>query len=228
MQNSATTREMLPGFGGRIGWGERPALVIVDVTYGFTDPTLPLGTAMDEAVEVNARLLAAARAHGVPVIYTVVEYEHEDGGPARHFVAKVPALATLRPGSRATRVDDRIAPLADEPVLVKLFASGFSGTDLADRLNRLAVDTVMVTGVSTSGCVRATLLDVLQNGFRPVLVEDAVADRDPAAAAAALHDVRAKYGHVVDSAQVIDFFATCSSPTVSAAVDPRTGSVPAR
>jgi len=215
MQNSAQERAMLPGFGGRIGWGERPGLVVVDITYGFTDPTGPLGTAMDEAVEVNARLLAAARANRIPVFYTVVEYEEEDGGMARHFVAKAPALATLRPGSRASRVDDRIAPGPDEPVLKKLFASGFAGTDLAERLARAEVDTVMVTGVSTSGCVRATVLDVLQTGLRPVLIRDAVADRDPAAAAAAFYDVQAKYGDVVDSAEVLDFFETCSVKSVS-------------
>lgn len=206
-QAGAMQNGMLPGFGGQIGWGERPALVVVDITYGFTDPTLPLGTAMDDAVETNARLLTAARAAGVPVFFTAVEYPEPDGGLARHFVAKAPALLTLRPGSHASQIDARIAPLASEPVLTKLFASGFSGTDLGARLAEKSVDTVIVTGVSTSGCVRATVLDVLQSGLRPVLVEDAVADRDPAAAAAALHDVRAKYGDVVPATDVISYFA---------------------
>jgi maleamate amidohydrolase len=201
-----------PTFGGEIGAGRRPCLVIVDVTYGFTDPELPLGTAMDEAVAANARLLAAARANDIPVVFTTVEYDEPDGGRARHFVSKAPALLTLRPGSRASRVDDRIAPAAGELVLVKLFASAFAGTGLTDHLDRLAVDTVVVTGVSTSGCVRATVVDALQNGFRPLLVEDAVADRNPAAAAATLYDVRAKYGDIVTADAAVALFARPTEP----------------
>jgi maleamate amidohydrolase len=195
-----------PGFGGEIGWGDSPALVVVDVTNGFTDPTHPLGTEMDEVVAVNALLIEAARATGVPVFFTTVEHPEEDGGIARHFIKKAPSLLSLRPGSHASAIDDRIAPAPGEPVVVKRFASGFHGSDLAEQLTTLGVDTVVVTGVSTSGCVRATVLDALQSGFRPVLVEDACADRDPEAAAATIHDVRAKYGDILTAAAVIEHF----------------------
>lgn len=201
-----------PGFGGDIGWGEKPALVVIDVTNGFTDPTHPLGTDMDDVVAVNAQLIEAARATGVPVFFTTVEHPEEDGGIARHFARKVPSLLSLRPGSHASAIDARIAPAPGEPVVVKRFASGFHGSDLEERLTALGIDTVVVTGVSTSGCVRATVLDALQAGFRPIMVEDAVADRDPAAAAATFFDVRAKYGDVHTAAAVIEHFHQSTDP----------------
>src|SRR6185312_10817493 len=168
------------GFGQRSGAGERPALVVVDLVNGFTDPASPLWCDADAAVAATARLLDAARAAGARV--------------AAAFIAKVPALRTLAPGTPWPLVDARIAPLPGEPVLPKLFASAFFGTPLAAMLAAHGTDTVVVCGASTSGCVRATVVDALQHGYRVVVPREAVADRAAGPHEAALFDIDAKYG----------------------------------
>lgn len=185
------------GFGGRQGAGERPALVVVDFSRGFTDPASPLACDCDAALEATARLLAAARESGAPVFYTTVAYDRDGLERAAAFIAKSPALAQLEAGSPWTEIDERIAPRAGEPVLAKLFASAFFDTPLADRLREAGVDTVVVVGASTSGCVRATAVDALQHGHRVLVVADAVADRLTEAHERALLDLDAKYADVV-------------------------------
>ena len=135
------------GFGRRAGAGERPALVVVDLVNGFTDPESPLWCDADDAVAATARLLEAARASGAPVAFTTVEYDEAGARVAAAFLAKVPSLMTLAPGTRWPLVDARIAPRSDEPVLTKLFASAFFGTPLAAMLAAHGADTVIVCGV---------------------------------------------------------------------------------
>jgi nicotinamidase-related amidase len=185
------------GFGRRSGAGERPALVVVDLVEGFTDPDSPLWCDADAAVAATARMLEAARASGAPVAFTTVEYDESGARVAAAFLAKVPALRTLAPGTRWPRVDRRIAPRPDEPVLRKLFASAFFGTPLAALLASHGADTVVVCGASTSGCVRATVVDALQHGYRVVVAREGVADRAVGPHEAALFDIDAKYGDVV-------------------------------
>jgi nicotinamidase-related amidase len=185
------------GFGERQGAGDRPALVVVDLVNGFTDPESPLYCDADAAVAATARLLEAARASGAPVAFTTVEYDEAGAKVARAFLAKVPALRTLAPGTHWPAVDARIAPRAGEPVLAKLFASAFFGTPLQAMLAAHGADTVVVTGASTSGCVRATAVDALQHGYRVVVPREAVADRQAGPHEAALFDIDAKYGDVV-------------------------------
>ena len=185
------------GFGRRAGAGDRPALVVVDLVNGFTDPESPLWCDADDAVAATARLLEAARASGAPVAFTTVEYDEAGARVAAAFLAKVPSLMTLAPGTRWPLVDARIAPRPDEPVLTKLFASAFFGTPLAAMLAAHGADTVIVCGASTSGCVRATVVDALQNGYRVLVPREAVADRASGPHDAALFDIDAKYGDVV-------------------------------
>jgi nicotinamidase-related amidase len=185
------------GFGGRQGAGERPAVLVVDLIEGFTNPASALACDADATVSVTRSLLDAARAASVPVIFTTVAYTDDDLERAAMFVAKAPALATLRPGSQWIEVDARLARRSDEPILVKLFASAFFGTNLDDLLRRAACDTVIVTGASTSGCVRATAVDALQYGYRVLVPREAVADRAVDAHNASLLDIDAKYGDVV-------------------------------
>jgi maleamate amidohydrolase len=191
------------GFGGRQRAGRRPALVVVDLVNGFTDPESPLWCDADGAVEATARLLEAARAAGAPVAFTTVEYDEAGERVARAFLAKVPALRTLAAGTRWPRVDERIAPAHGEPVLAKLFASAFFGTPLAAMLAAHGVDTVVVAGASTSGCVRATVVDALQHGYRVVVPREAVADRASGPHEAALFDIDAKYGDVVGIGEAV-------------------------
>jgi len=185
------------GFGRRAGAGKRPALVVVDLVNGFTDPESPLWCDADDAVAATARLLEAARASGAPVAFTTVEYDEAGARVAAAFLAKVPSLMALAPGTRWPLVDARIAPRPDEPVLTKLFASAFFGTPLAAMLAAHGADTVIVCGASTSGCVRATVVDALQNGYRVLVPREAVADRASGPHDAALFDIDAKYGDVV-------------------------------
>ena len=191
------------GFHGRTGFGRRPALLVIDVNLGFTDPASPLVCDLEDVVAAIARLLAEARSAGVPVVYTTVSYGEADRRTAAAFIDKIPALLTLEAGSRWVEIDPRIAPEPGEPVLNKLYASAFFGTPLASLLTACGCDSVIVTGASTSGCVRATVVDALQHGYRPVVPREAVGDRNPAAHAANLFDIDAKYGDVVSCDEVV-------------------------
>jgi len=185
------------GFHGRAGFGRRPALLVIDVNVGFTDPASPLVCELDGVVAAIGRLLDEARRAQIPVVYTTVSYTEGDKTTAAAFIEKVPALLTLEAGSRWVEIDPRVAPLPHEPVLNKLFASAFFGTTLSSLLAAAGCDSVIVTGASTSGCVRATAVDALQHGYRPLVPRDAVGDRNPAAHEANLYDIDAKYGDVV-------------------------------
>jgi nicotinamidase-related amidase len=185
------------GLGRRQGAGKRPALVVVDLNYGFTDPESPLHCDSDEAVPANLRLLEAARETGCPIAFTTLEFDEAGQRVAKAFIDKVPTLLTLKAGSRWAKVDERLAPQPEEPILMKLFASAFFGTPLAAFLAAAHVDTVVVTGASTSGCVRATVVDALQYGYRVVVPREAVADRATGPHEASLFDIDQKYGDVV-------------------------------
>jgi maleamate amidohydrolase len=188
----------LPGFHGHGGGiGERPALVVVDMSVGFTDPESPLACELEDVVDAVGLLVTAARRADVPVVYTTVAYDEEGKRRAAAFIDKVPALLTLEAGSRWVEIDPRLAPQPGEPVLRKLHASAFFETELAELLVASERDSVIVTGASTSGCVRATAVDALQHGYRTVVPREAVGDRNPDAHAANLYDIDAKYGDVV-------------------------------
>ena len=191
------------GFGGRQGAGTKPAVVVVDFIEGFTNPESRLACDADAAVEATARLLDAARAASVPILFTTVCYTDDDLERAAMFVAKAPALATLRPSSPWVEVDARLQRRPHEPVLVKLFASAFFGTELDEQLRAAGCDTVIVTGASTSGCVRATAVDALQFGYRVLVPRDGVADRAPDAHEGSLLDIDAKYGDVISIGEAI-------------------------
>lgn len=185
--------------------GARPALIIVDFCYGFTDPASILACDCDAAVEVTADLLSAFRQSELPIVYTTVVYDAATARTAAAFIAKVPALASLERGSRWTEIDARIAPALDESVVEKLFASGFFGTNLTSLLAAERCDSVVVVGASTSGCVRATAIDAMQSGHHVAVVRDAVADRSPAAHEQSLRDLDAKYADVLAAAEVISW-----------------------
>ena len=194
----------LPGFHGRgAGLGDRPALVVVDMSVGFTDPESPLACDLEHVVDAVGLLLAAARRAGVPVVYTSVAYDEEGRRRAAAFIEKVPALLTLEAGSRWVEIDPRLAPQSGEPVLRKLHASAFFETELAGLLAAGGCDGVIVAGASTSGCVRATAVDALQHGYRTIVPREAVGDRNADAHEANLYDIDAKYGDVVPLAEAL-------------------------
>ena len=179
----------------RLGLGQRPALVLVDLINGFTDPECALGTHCPSVIEANAALLGAFRKLALPIFFTTVLYRSPD--QARVFRRRIEALNLLQPGSRWVRVDPALAPRPGEPVLEKQWASSFFGTDLAERLADAEADSLVVTGLTTSGCVRATVVDGLQHDYRVVVPREAVGDRNPSAHAANLFDMDAKYGDVL-------------------------------
>jgi nicotinamidase-related amidase len=192
------------GFGRPVRRGARPTVVVVDFTYGFTDPQYPTGADMTGPVRATARLLDAARAAGAPVVFTTIAYDAAQVD-ALAWLHKAPGLAALRAGSRLVEVDDRLAPRPDEHVVVKTGASAFFGTDLAGHLTSLRTDTVIVTGATTSGCVRATVVDAVQHGFPVLVPADCVADRARAPHDASLFDIDEKYGDVVTLDDVLTY-----------------------
>jgi maleamate amidohydrolase len=199
------------GFGGRGGFGRRPALVVIDMTLGFTDPESPLACDLEGQISEIQKLLEATRQAEMPVVFTTVAYRESDKLTAAAFIDKVPALLTLKAGTRWAEIDPRIAPRETEPVLNKLFASGFFGTGLSSLLTAAGVDTLITTGASTSGCVRATAVDALQYGFRPVVPREAVGDRNEQAHEANLYDVDAKYGDVVTVGETLEYLEATRS-----------------
>jgi maleamate amidohydrolase len=185
-------------FSGRIGWGAAPALLVVDLCHAYTDPDGPFALpGVDLAVEANRSLVETARSAGHPVVWTAVRYR-PDLSDGAWFVHKVPALAAFAEGATGDWGGLTLAPAAEETVVVKQFASAFAGTDLTEILRGLGVDTVVVTGVSTSGCVRATATDALTVGFRPIVVANACADRTEDLHRNNLADLDAKYADVTD------------------------------
>ncbi|MEJ2534247.1 MAG: isochorismatase family protein [Gammaproteobacteria bacterium] len=184
------------------GLGQRPALVLVDVINGFTDPACPLGSEADAVVEACARLLEAFRAKRLPVFFTTVVYTAPD--QARVFRSRLPALDVLQPGSRWVDIDPRVAPAPGEPVVEKRWASGFFGTDLDERLTDAGADSLVVVGLTTSGCVRATAVDGLQHDYPVVVPREAVGDRNAAAHEANLFDLNAKYADVLNLGDVLE------------------------
>ena len=201
----------LEGFGERGGYGRRPALAIIDMSVGFTDPESPVACDLEDTVANIAPLLDAARGAGIPVVFTTIEFRESDKLTAAAFLEKVPALLVLEAGSRWTGIDPRLAPRASEPVFNKLFASGFFGTGMGSALTAAGVDTLIVTGASTSGCVRATVVDAMQYGFRVIVPREAVGDRNPAAHEANLYDIDAKYADVIPQKAVLQYLTEIST-----------------
>lgn len=192
------------GFGRTIGFGSRPALVVIDMINAFTDPEMPLGSDLDPVVDELTPLLHSARQADIPVLFTTVGYD-EGLADAGVWFLKQRALTTLMLGSPAVEVDSRLQPAPGEQVILKKYASAFFGTDLASRLTSAGVDTVLIAGCTTSGCVRATAVDAVQLGYRPMVVREAVGDRSPAAHDQALFDLRQKYADVVSVRETIDY-----------------------
>lgn len=186
------------GFGHSVPRGTRPAIVVVDFTYGFTDTQYP--TASDASAQIRAtrRLTDLARAKGFPVIYTVIAYNPGEVG-ALAWLRKARGMADLLEGSRLVEVDAATGIQPEDAVIVKKGASAFFGTNLAGLLASQAVDTLVVTGATTSGCIRATAVDAVQSGFNVLVAGDCCADRAQPPHDAALYDIGQKYGDVTDA-----------------------------
>jgi len=190
--------------GESVSLGQNPAVLVVDFSCGFTDAACTLGADMTTEVEATKQLLDAARARGLPVIFTTIGYESslKDGGL---WLQKVPSLAELQLGGHWVEIDPRLEPQESEPVIVKKGASAFFGTNLASILVSQRIDSVVMCGATTSGCVRATAIDLLQYGFPTIVPRECVGDRAQAPHEANLFDINAKYADVVSLEEAIDY-----------------------
>lgn len=185
---------------GSVGFGEKMAVLVVDFQHMYTRGKRGCGL---ESVEQSATMIAAARAHGVEVFYTYVAYP-EDLSGVGVWIEKCPGLAQMQRGSEAVQIDPLVAPAEGETVLEKQFPSAFFGTGLAELMRERGIDTVLVCGTSTSGCIRATVVDGVSHGFRMIVPRECVADRSEPSEQAALFDIQAKYGDVVTLAEVLE------------------------
>lgn len=192
-----------------VGLGSTPALLVIDATRGFTDPTSPTGTDGSAAIVMIARLLAEFRQRHLPVFFTSNAYATPD--EARVFREKLPVLNQLVVGGPWAEIDARVAPIAGEPVLRKTVPSAFFAGPLASMLRARAVDSVVVCGFSTSGCVRASAVDALQNNLRVVVAEDACGDRDQEAHHYNLRDLSLKTGDVVSTSEALKMLLRTAS-----------------
>jgi nicotinamidase-related amidase len=197
------------GIGARVGYGSRPALVVVDLQTGFTDPSSPAGSDLTPVVNATTRVLELARERSMPIAYTAVGFDRSlrDGTT---WLRKMPGLECLIDGSDWCKIDPRIAPRDDEPVWVKRAPSAFYGTPLSTFLVAERVDTLIVTGCVTSGCIRATVVDAASAGYRTIVPLECVGDRATGVHDAAIFDMDAKYA---DVEPVEDVLATLRTMT---------------
>ncbi|WP_323776520.1 isochorismatase family protein [Leisingera sp.] len=186
------------GFGQKVARGSKPAIVVVDFSYGFTDTQYPTAADMSVQIAATRRLTDKARAMGLPVIYTTIAYQPWER-EALPWLKKAAGMAALQAGSRLVEIDTATGITPADPVIVKHGASAFHGTNLAGLLTGAGVDTVVVAGATTSGCVRATVVDAVQSGFNVLVPADCCADRAQAPHDANLYDMNQKYADVTDA-----------------------------
>ena len=195
------------GFGGSLGFGQRPAVILIDVARAYIEPDAPLYVGSEDAFQAMIKLAGMSRDANVPLIFTRVEYTR-GGANGGLFYQKVGVLSVFQEGEPLGDFDDRLRPEPDDFVIIKQYPSAFFGTSLVSTLNSLRIDTCLIGGFSTSGCVRATALDALQHGFRPIIVPEACGDRDPAVQKANLFDLEQKYADLKNLAAVQDYFGS--------------------
>jgi maleamate amidohydrolase len=198
------------GLGASVTLGTRPGVLVVDFSCGFTDPECALGSDLTPEVEATKRVMEAARAKGLPVVFTTIGFDAslKDGGL---WMQKVPTLAALQMGGKWVEIDPRLEPREEETVIVKKGASGFFGTNLATVLVTQGVDTVVLCGATTSGCIRATAIDLLQHGWPTLVPRECVGDRAQAPHDANLFDIDAKYADVVSVEEALGYLESVPS-----------------
>ncbi len=198
------------GLAVRMGFGARPVLLVVDFINGFTDPSSPLGGDLTSELAATNELLTGFRAAGLPVVFTTIAYE-PDLRDAGMWIKKVPSLEVLIKGSKMVEIDNRVEPRTGEYVVSKKFASAFFGTDLDTYLKARGVDTIIMAGCTTSGCIRSSAIDSIQSGYYTIVVREAVGDRAEGPHDANLFDIEAKYGDVVGLQDAFNYLRSVTS-----------------
>ncbi|WP_047151288.1 isochorismatase family protein [Aneurinibacillus tyrosinisolvens] len=200
------------GFGKLLGFGKKPCLIVVDMIKGFTNPTMPMGSDLSSQIAEVNKLLDMMHVMDLPVFFTTISYDDDKLADSGIWYQKMEGLKTLKAGTEAVNVDSRLDFRSGDSLITKKYASAFFGTDLIARLNANGIDTIIIVGCTTCGCVRATAVDALQYGYRPIVIEDAVGDRSLASHKQSLFDLRQKYADVLKTDEVI---ATVSSKYAS-------------
>ena len=191
---------------GRLGFGKKTALLVIDLLQGYTLKGAPLfAPGVVKAVAEMPPLLKLARAKKMPIIHTRVLYNPADFADGGVWIKKAPVLKSLVPGNKYAQFCRGVEPKKGELVLVKNYASCFFGTSLAATLTAMGADTVLITGCTTSGCIRASAVDAVQNGFRPIVIRECVGDRHDGPHEANLFDINAKYGDVISKADAMRY-----------------------
>lgn len=202
------------GFGQPVERGSCPAVIVVDFTYGFSDTRYPTAADMTVQIDRTRHVVEAAHARGIPVIFTSIAYHPAEISTLR-WLQKATGMRALLHGSRLVEIDARTGRAEQDLILFKTGASAFFGTHLASLLTSQGIDTVVVCGATTSGCVRATVVDAVQNGFTVLTPRDCVADRASAPHEASLYDIQQKYGDLTTADEVVDYFTHLPSARVS-------------
>jgi maleamate amidohydrolase len=192
-------------YDNKAGFGKSPALVMVDFAKGYFDPDCVLYAGVDDALASALRIREIAHEVGIPVILTEVTYQ-KGGLNGGRFFEKAKPLACFVKGEKTAEFADGLVPREDEIIVAKQYPSAFFGTSLASTLTAMGVDSVVLTGLTTSGCVRASCVDSMSHGFITSVVADACGDRHPAPHEANLFDMNAKYADVVSEAEIVAFF----------------------
>lgn len=199
------------GLSLRLGFGENPALIVVDMQIGFTDPARStLAAHLDKEIAHINRLIALTREKHVPVFFTVIGYDASVPNDGGLWVKKAPTLLDLQVGSDLVQIDPRLKKQPEDQIIIKKYASAFFGTDFASVLKAGRFDTLIVTGCTTSGCIRATVVDAISHGFRPIIPIECVGDRAKEPHDSNLFDMQGKYGDVLPTEEVLAYLATLS------------------
>jgi maleamate amidohydrolase len=194
------------GFGAPVRRGSRPAVLVVDLTRGFTEAGFPSGADLTDVVGATGELIAAARPAWVPVVFTTIAYTSAEAtGDAVTWLDKVPGMRSMVEGSEEVALDPRLPRAPADHLIVKKGASAFFGTSLAALLTGADCDTVLLCGATTSGCVRATAVDAVQSGFSVLVPRECVGDRAPGPHEANLFDIQAKYGDVIGLKDAVSY-----------------------
>jgi maleamate amidohydrolase len=205
------------GYGGRVGFGSRPALVIIDLAKAWVDPNSPIGTPRLEQTVLNTvTILEEARAAGIPTFFTVMSYDSELKEPGRNMLAKSRHLKMMTRGSHWLELDPRLERRDDEPLIHKQRASAFFGTTFLSQLIDAEADTLVIVGCSTSGCIRATAESSSDLNFRTIVVGDTVNDRSESAHEANLFDIDNRYADVVSMSAIVEYFNGIAAKSLSA------------
>jgi len=206
MAQATAARNYAGVWDGKLGFGKKTALLVIDLLQGYTLKGAPLfAPGVVKAVAEMPALLKLARAKKMPIIHTRVLYNPADFADGGVWIRKAPVLKSLVPGNKYAQFCKGVEPKKGELVIVKNYASCFFGTSLAATLTAMGADTVLITGCTTSGCIRASAVDAVQNGFRPIVIRECVGDRHDGPHEANLFDINAKYGDVISKAEAMTY-----------------------